>query len=148
GSVHTGVGFYGRYADEGGSTNVHLRDFAIVGDVRERVDTDQVNGVGGALSASSISGLYIQHTKVGLWFDGPMDDLRVEDTVVVDQVADALNFHGGVTNSVVRNVFVRNTGDDGLAMWSEKAANAGNVFENNTVQSNTLANGIAVYGGT
>ncbi|MBE9924758.1 mycodextranase [Cellulosimicrobium cellulans] len=148
GSVHTGVGFYGKNADEGGSSNVHLRDFAILGDVRERIDTYQVNGVGGALSSSSISGLHIQHTKVGLWFDGPMDGLRVENTVIVDQIADALNFHGGVTSSVVRNVFVRNTGDDGLAMWSEKVANAGNVFENNTIQSNTLANGIAVYGGT
>lgn len=148
GSVHTGVGFYGRYAEDGGSSDVHLRDFAIVGDVRERIDTDQVNGVGGALSDSSVSGLYIQHTKVGLWFDGPMDDLRVEDNVIVDQIADALNFHGGVTDSVVRGNFIRNSGDDGLAMWSEKLANSGNTFERNTVQSNTLANGIAIYGGT
>lgn len=47
GSVHTGVGFYGRDAADGGSTNVHLSGFAIEGDVRERIDTDQVNGVGG-----------------------------------------------------------------------------------------------------
>ena len=148
GSVHTGVGFYGRSAAEGGSSDVHLRDFAIVGDVRERIDTDQVNGVGGALSDSTISGLHIQHTKVGMWFDGPMENLVVEDTVIVDQIADALNFHGGVTDSVVRDTFVRNTGDDGLAMWSEKTANSGNTFEHNTVQSNSLANGVAVYGGT
>ncbi|WP_454042152.1 glycosyl hydrolase family 28-related protein [Cellulosimicrobium sp. Marseille-Q8652] len=148
GSVHTGVGFYGRYAEDGGSRDVHLRDFAIVGDVRERVDTDQVNGVGGALSDSTVSGLYVQHTKVGLWFDGPMENLVVEDNVIVDQIADGLNFHGGVTDSVVRGNVVRNTGDDGLAMWSEKLANTGIVFERNTVQSNTLANGIAVYGGS
>ena len=147
GSVHTGVGFYGRPAAEGGSRNVHLRGFAIEGDVRERIDTDQVNGVGGAMSDSTIDGLHIRHTKVGLWFDGPMSNLRVTDTMVVDQIADALNFHTGVTNSVVRNSFVRNTGDDGLAMWSEKTANAGNVFDHNTVQSPTLANGIAIYGG-
>jgi hypothetical protein len=42
GSVHTGVGFYGKYAADGGSHNVHLANFAIEGDVRERVDTDQV----------------------------------------------------------------------------------------------------------
>jgi hypothetical protein len=30
GSVHTGVGFYGRPAEEGGSRNVHLRGFALV----------------------------------------------------------------------------------------------------------------------
>ncbi|MCB7135697.1 glycosyl hydrolase family 28-related protein [Cellulosimicrobium marinum] len=148
GSVHTGVGFYGKDAADGGSHNVHLRDFAILGDVRERIDTDQVNGIGGALSDSTISGLHIRHTKVGMWFDGPMSNLVVEDTMIVDQVADALNFHGGVTDSVVRDVFVRNTGDDGLALWSEKVPNARNVVEHNTVQSPTLANGIAVYGGT
>jgi hypothetical protein len=127
---------------------VHLSGFAIEGDVRERIDTDQVNGVGGAMSDSTIDGLYIRHTKVGLWFDGPMTNVRVTNNIVVDQIADALNFHTGVTNSVVRNNFVRNTGDDGLAMWSEKTANAGNTFDRNTVQTPTLANGIAIYGGT
>jgi len=127
---------------------VHLRDFAIEGDVRERIDTDQVNGIGGALSDSTIDGLHIRHTKVGMWFDGPMDGLTVTDTVIVDQIADALNFHTGVTHSVVRNNFVRNTGDDGLAMWSEKTADAGNTFDHNTVQTPTLANGIAIYGGS
>ncbi|WP_199547551.1 glycosyl hydrolase family 28-related protein [Streptomyces sp. N35] len=148
GSVHTGVGFYGRSAADGGSRGVHLSGFAIEGDVRERIDTDQVNGVGGAMSDSTIRGLHIRHTKVGLWFDGPMDNLRVSDSIVVDQIADALNFHTGVTDSSVSHTFVRNTGDDGLAMWSEKTANARNTFDHNTVQSPVLANGIAVYGGT
>jgi hypothetical protein len=148
GSVHTGVGFYGKDASAGGSTDVHLSGFAIEGDVRERIDTDQVNGVGGAMSHSSVDGLYIHHTKVGLWFDGPMTDLRVSDSIIVDQIADGLNFHTGVTNSTVSNSFVRNTGDDGLAMWSEKTANANNTFDHNTVQTPVLANGIALYGGT
>jgi hypothetical protein len=148
GSVHTGVGLYGKDAADGGSSNVHLSGFAIEGDVRERIDTDQVNGIGGAMSNSMIDGLYIRHTKVGMWFDGPMTNLRITDNVIVDQIADALNFHTGVTNSVVSNNFVRNTGDDGLAMWSEKTANANNTFDHNTVQTPTLANGIAIYGGT
>ncbi|MEV6367987.1 glycosyl hydrolase family 28-related protein [Micromonospora musae] len=147
GSVHTGVGFYGRDAADGGSRNVHLSDFAIEGDVRERIDTDQVNAVGGAMSDSTVDGLYLRHTKVGLWFDGPMRNVRVTDNIIVDQIADALNFHTGVTDSLVENNFVRNTGDDGLAMWSEQTANARNTFARNTVQSPVLANGIAVYGG-
>ncbi|RKR85949.1 pectate lyase-like protein [Micromonospora pisi] len=147
GSVHTGVGFYGRDASAGGSDNVHLSGFAIEGDVRERIDTDQVNGIGGAMSNSTIDGLHIRHTKVGLWFDGPMTNVRVTNNVIVDQIADALNFHIGVTNSVVSNNFVRNTGDDGLAMWSETTSNANNTFDHNTVQTPTLANGIAIYGG-
>jgi hypothetical protein len=148
GSVHTGVGFYGKYTSAGGSTNVHLSGFAIEGDVRERVDTDQVNGIGGALSNSTIDGLYIHHTKVGMWFDGPMTNLRITNNVIADQIADGINFHTGVTNSVVSNNFIRNTGDDGLAMWSEKTADANNTFDHNTVQTPVLANGIAIYGGT
>jgi hypothetical protein len=147
-SVHAGVGFYGRYVSDGGSTNVHLSGFAIEGDVRERIDTDQVNGIGGALSNSTVDGLYIHHTKVGMWFDGPMTNLRITNNVIVDQIADGLNFHTGVTNSLVANNFIRNTGDDGLAMWSEKTADVGNTFDHNTVQTPVLANGIALYGGT
>ncbi|MEH0844899.1 glycosyl hydrolase family 28-related protein [Micromonospora sp. CPCC 205711] len=148
GSVHTGVGFYGRDAAAGGSHDVHLSGFAIEGDVRERIDTDQVNGIGGALNRSTVDGLYLHHTKVGMWFDGPMTGLRVTNNVIVDQIADGLNFHTGVTDSIVRNNVVRNTGDDGLAMWSEKTANARNTVDHNTVQSPVLANGIAIYGGT
>jgi hypothetical protein len=148
GSVHTGVGFYGKDASAGGSEHVHLSGFAIEGDVRERVDTDQVNGVGGAMSDSTIDGLYVHHTKVGLWFDGPMTRLRVTNNVIADQIADGLNFHTGVTDSVVSNNVVRNSGDDGLAMWSEKTEDARNTFSRNTVQTPVLANGIAIYGGT
>jgi len=152
GSLHTGVGFYGKYAPDGGSHNVHLSDFAIEGDVRERIDTDQVNGIGGALSDSTIDGLYIHHTKVGIWLDGPMNNVTIANTVIADQIADGINFHQGVTNSKVVNSFIRNTGDDALAMWSQAAAeptieNANNVFDHNTVQTPTLANGIAIYGG-
>ncbi|WP_371477748.1 glycosyl hydrolase family 28-related protein [Kitasatospora sp. NBC_00315] len=148
GSVHTGVGFYGKDASAGGSRNVHLSGFAIEGDVRERVDTDQVNGIGGSLSDSTIEGLYIHHTKVGMWFDGPMSNLRITGNVIADQIADGINFHTGVTDSLVSNNFVRNTGDDGLAMWSEKTEDARNTFDHNTVQTPVLANGIAIYGGT
>ncbi|MER5277309.1 glycosyl hydrolase family 28-related protein [Streptomyces sp. NPDC002809] len=148
GSVHTGVGFYGKDAADGGSRNVHLSGFAIEGDVRSRIDTDQVNGIGGALSDSTIEGLHISHTKVGMWFDGPLKNLRISDNIIVDQIADAINFHTGVTDSRVSHTFVRNSGDDGLAMWSEKTANARNTFDHNTVQTPVLANGIAIYGGT
>jgi hypothetical protein len=147
GSVHTGAGFYGKDAAAGGSHDVHLSGFAIEGDVRERIDTDQVNAIGGALSDSTVDALYLHHTKVGLWFDGPMTNTHVTNNVIADQIADGLNFHIGVTDSVVLNNFVRNTGDDGLAMWSEKIENARNTFSHNTVQTPVLANGIALYGG-
>ncbi|WP_169982102.1 glycosyl hydrolase family 28-related protein [Microbispora sp. H10836] len=148
GSVHTGVGFYGKDAAAGGSRNVHLSGFAIEGDVRERIDTDQVNGVGGAMSDSTIDGLHIRHTKVGMWFDGPMRNIKITNNVIVDQIADGLNFHTGVTDSVVSGNLFRNTGDDALALWSDRTADARNTVDHNTVQTPVLANGIAIYGGT
>ena len=148
GSMHTGVGFYGKDAADGGSSDVHLSGFAIEGDVRERIDLDQVNGIGGALSDSTIRGLYIHHTKVGIWLDGPMHDLRITGNDIADQIADGINFHTGVTHSVAADNFIRNTGDDGLAMWSEKTEDANDSFVHNTVQTPVLANAIALYGGT
>lgn len=159
GSTHSAPGFYGRYMQDGGSTNVHLSDFAIESDVRERIDTDQVNGIGGAIGGgSTIERLYIHHTKVGMWFDGPFDGLTVRDNIIVDQIADGLNLRRGISNVRVTNNFIRNTGDDGLAMWSHYATwepepdesrdmDHDNVFDHNTVQSPVLANGIAIYGG-
>ncbi len=147
GSVHTGVGFYGKYAEDGGSADVHLSGFAIVGDVRERIDTDQVNGIGGAMSDSTVSDLYIHRTKVGLWFDGPMSNTHAFDLVVTDQIGDGVNFHRGVTGSSVTNSFFRNTGDDAMATWAHVDQNSGNTFARNTVQTPVLANGIAIYGG-
>jgi hypothetical protein len=149
-----GVGFYGRWAEDGGSRNVHLADFAIIGDIRERRDDLQVNGVGGALGGgSTVQRLYVQRTKVGMWFDGPFSGLTVRDNVIVDQIADALNLRRGISEVRVTNNFVRNVGDDGLAMWSHRVASDDtdrdhhNRFDHNTVIAPVLANGIAIYGG-
>jgi hypothetical protein len=141
------VGFYGKWAEDGGSDHVRLADFAIVGEIAERVDTDEVNGIGGALSRSVIEDLYIQHTKVGIWLDGPGRDLVVRDNVIVDQMADGINIRKGWRNVLATNNFFRNTGDDAMAMWSNVEHDVGNVFEYNTIQTPVLANGIAIYGG-
>lgn len=142
-----GVGLYGR-TDGAQSQRVILRDFAILGEVTERVDDDQVNGVGGAMGGGSlIDNLWIQHTKVGLWFDGPMDGITIRNLRILDQTADGLNFRRGISRAVVENSFIRNAGDDGLAMWSHVDPDHDNVFRNNTVVAPILANGIAIYGG-
>ena len=141
------VGFYGKWAEDGGSSNVRLADFAIVGEIAERVDTDEVNGVGGSLSDSVIEGLYIQHTKVGIWLDGPGEDLLVRDNVIVDQMADGINIRRGWQRVRATNNFFRNLGDDAMAMWSNEQMDVGNTFDHNTIQTPVLANGIAIYGG-
>jgi hypothetical protein len=101
-------GFYGNSAPSA-STGVHLQDFAIFGDVQERNDSAQVNGIGGAMSNSTVSNVWIDHLKVGAWMDGPMDKLTFSGMRIRDTTADGINFHGGVTNSTVANSDIRNT---------------------------------------
>ncbi len=141
-----GVGVYGNY-NPTPSSDVHLSDFAIFGEVTNRIDAAQVNAIGGALNHSTVDDVWLQHTKVGLWLDGPFDGLKISRVRILDQTADGINFHDGVTNSSVTNSFIRQTGDDGLAMWSEHHPDSANVFAHNTVQIPTLANNIAIYGG-
>ncbi|MBB4689430.1 glycosyl hydrolase family 28-related protein [Amycolatopsis jiangsuensis] len=138
----------GNAAVPGSSTGVTLSGFAIIGQVDARVDCDQANGIGGALGGGSVvENLWIQHTKVGLWLDGPFDGLTVRGNRILDQTADGLNLHQGISDVLVTNNFLRNTGDDGLAMWSEKDADHDNTFSFNTVLLPILANNIAIYGG-
>ncbi len=130
---------------------MRLADFAIFGEVRDRDDRAQVNGIGGALSASTISNLWIQHTKVGMWLDGPFGGLTIKGCRIQDTTADGINLHEGVSHTVVENTLVRNTGDDGLAIWSDASRGEppahDNTFRFNTVELPILANGIAFYGG-
>jgi hypothetical protein len=141
-----GVGVYGDAAPTP-STNVHLSNFAIFGEVTERVDSADVNGIGGALADSTISNLWIQHTKVGMWLTGPFDGLRISNVRIQDTTADGINFDGGITNSSVTNSYIRNTGDDGLALWSSGTADSGDSFARDTVVLPILANNFAIYGG-
>ena len=144
----TAPGFYGNSAPNP-STDVHLSNFAIFGNVQVRDDSAQVNGIGGAMSNSTVSNIWIEHMKVGAWMDGPMTGLTFSGMRIRDTTADGINFHGGVTNSTVTNSNIRNTGDDGIATWADSGigADSGDTISNNTVQLQQLANGIAIYGG-
>jgi hypothetical protein len=142
-----GAGLYGRKPPRG-SRRVALRDFAILGDVRERVDRAALAGIGGSIGGGSrIENLWIQHHKVGIWIDGPADGITFSGLRILDNSADGLNLRGGVSHALVENSFVRNSGDDGLALWSHRRANRDIVLRRNTVVAPILANGIAVYGG-
>jgi hypothetical protein len=143
------AGYPGNPEVPGVSAAVKLHDFAIIGNVTERIDCDQSNAIGGALGGGSVvSGLWLQHTKVGLWLDGPFAGLTVSGNRILDQTADGLNLHRGISDTTVTNNFVRNSGDDGLAMWAETQANRANTFSFNTVIAPILANSIAIYGGS
>jgi hypothetical protein len=142
-----GVGVYGDAAPNP-STKVHLANFAIFGEVTDRVDSADLNGIGGAMGGgSTITNLWIQHTKVGMWFTGPFDGLAIANVRIQDTTADGINFDGGITHAAVVNSYVRNTGDDGLALWSAGTADADDTFIHDTVVLPILANNFAIYGG-
>ncbi|MEV6117022.1 discoidin domain-containing protein [Streptomyces sp. NPDC052109] len=143
--VHTS-----RFIDQSSSSgNVHIKDFAVMGEVTERVDSSPDNFVNGSLGPnSSVSGMWIQHMKCGMWLTGTNDNLVVENNRILDTTADGINLNGTAKGVVVRNNFLRNQGDDSLAMWSLYSPDTNSSFENNTISQPNLANGIAIYGGT
>ncbi len=143
--VHTS-----RFIDQSSSSgNVRIKDFAVIGEVTERVDSNPDNFVNGSLGPrSSVSGMWLQHLKVGLWLMGNNDNLVVENNRILDTTADGLNLNGNARGVRVRDNFLRNQGDDALAMWSLYSPDTNSSFENNTISQPNLANGIAIYGGT
>ena len=143
--VHTS-----RFIDQSSSAgNVHIKDFAVIGEVTERVDSSPDNFVNGSLGpGSSVSGMWIQHLKCGLWLTGTNDNLVVENHRILDTTADGINLNGTAKGVRVSNNFLRNQGDDSLAMWSLYGPDTDSSFENNTISQPNLANGIAIYGGT
>ncbi|QIB42174.1 discoidin domain-containing protein [Streptomyces aureoverticillatus] len=127
---------------------VGLHDFAVIGEVTERVDSNPDNFVNGSLGPNSaVSGMWLQHLKVGMWLMGNNDNLVVENNRFLDMTADGLNLNGTARGVQVRDNFLRNTGDDALAMWSLNTTNSDSAFIGNTVSQPNLANGIAIYGG-
>ncbi|MFF7468113.1 discoidin domain-containing protein [Streptomyces sp. NPDC008092] len=143
--VHTS-----RFIDQSSSSgNVHINNFAVIGEVTERVDSNPDNFVNGSLGPnSSVSGMWIQHLKCGFWLTGNNDNLVVENNRILDTTADGLNLNGNAHGVQVRNNFLRNQGDDSLAMWSLNSPDSNSSFANNTISQPNLANGIAIYGGT
>jgi hypothetical protein len=134
----------------------HLADFALIGKLRYRNDSEQNDGIFGAHGENcTVSRLWIEHTKVGMWFyvcrNIAIDGCRLRNTL-----ADGINFCVDVRNSVVQNCTARNTGDDCFAVWpavsdqgfiQEAPSPGNNVFRHCTGQMPFLANGAAIYGG-
>src|ERR1700677_3788547 len=104
---------------------INLSNFAIMGSTVGRNDSSQENAIDGSLGTGwTVNSLWIQDTNVGFWLQY------------------------GNTNCTVKNNFLRDTGDDSLAIWSYPALDSDITFSNNTIESPTLANGIADYGGS
>ncbi len=128
---------------------VNLRDFAILGSTIGRHDLSTKNAIDGSLGTGSVvRNLWIQNTNAGLWLRFGNTDVTVADNIILDTDADGINLDGNATGVIVKGNLIRNTGDDGLAIWSHPVADTRDTLTRNTVEQPNLANGIAEYGGT
>ena len=141
-----------RVGFQGSGGNVRLSDFAITGALNYRGDSDANDGIGGSFgSGSTISDLWIEHTKVGMWLINSTG-LTISDCRVRDTLADGINLSVGMRADTISNCATRGTGDDCFAVfpatYTKQAYAPGlNVITHCTGIEPYLANGGAVYGG-
>lgn len=136
--------------------NVHLADFAIVGQLNYRNDQEANDGVvGSGCRDASVTRLWIEHTKAGVWVYNGIN-LVIDGCRFRNLIADGVNFCVGTSHSVVQNCTARGTGDDCYAVWPvvEDQGHAdfdgrpgNNVIRRSTGQLTFLANGASLYGG-
>ncbi|MEJ0090376.1 MAG: glycosyl hydrolase family 28-related protein [Limisphaerales bacterium] len=137
---------------KGKGSNIHISDFAIIGKLNYRSDSEDNDGFADSFGTNStIARVWVEHTKVGMWINNS-SNLVVEGCRFRDTIADGVNFCVGMRNSTIRNCTTRNTGDDCFALWPathapQKYAPGFNVISHCTGQLPFLANGAAIYGG-
>ena len=135
--------------------DLHLAVPAIHGvdEFQQRIQPRNRHGanfaVTGSLGPNSVvQGMWIQREKCGLWLTGNNTNLLVQNNRIIGTTADGINLDGSASGVQVKNNFLRNTGDDGLAIWSYPVGDSSITFANNTIVQPSLANGIADYGGS
>jgi hypothetical protein len=137
----------------GNGSNIHIADFAITGKLNYRIDTEaNSDGIGGSFGENStITNLWIEHTKVGMWILNSKN-LKITGCRMRNTMADGINFCTGMAYSTIENCTARNTGDDCFAIWptvykKQTYSPGHNLVIHCTGQLPYLANGAAVYGG-
>ena len=137
-------------------SDIHLADFSIVGRLNYRNDNEPNDGIVGAGCAdSSITRVWIEHTKTGTWiYNG--SNLRITGCRYRNLLADGVNLCVGTSGTVIENCTARGTGDDCFAIWpaasdqgfvGQGPRSGNNVIRQCTGQLTFLANGGAIYGG-
>ena len=136
----------------GNGSNIQLSDFAIIGKLNYRNDSDWNDGLVGAYgTGSTISRIWVEHTKTGAWIWNS-SGLVVDSCRFRDTMADGINVNGGMQGTIVTNCTTRGTGDDCFAMWPavvnpQSYIPGFNVFTHCTAQVPFFANGGGIYGG-
>lgn len=137
---------------KGTGSNIHLADFAIIGKLSYRSDKEANDGIVGSYGINStISRIWIEHTKVGMWIENSKN-LHISGCRMRNTNADGINFCVGMAESTIENCTARGTGDDCFAIWPttflKQAFSPGhNLIVHCTAQLPFLANGAAIYGG-
>jgi Pectate lyase superfamily protein len=153
------VGDTALYADagrrvrlKGNGSNIHLSDLAIVGALNYRNDKEANDGIVGSFGENStISRVWIEHTKVGMWIENSRG-LKITGCRMRNTIADGINFCVGMAASTIENCSARGTGDDCFAIWptvrdTQKYKPGHNRIAYCTATLPFLANGAAIYGG-
>lgn len=137
---------------KGNGSNIHLSDFAITGKLDYRSDKEPNDGIVGSYGTNStMSRLWIEHTKVGMWIENSKN-LQITGCRMRNTIADGINFCVGMNGSTIQNCTTRNTGDDCFAFWpatflKQEYSPGHNLITHCTGQLPFLANGGAIYGG-
>lgn len=131
--------------------NISFYDFSLVGEVVSRLDTLDPPAFDMTMPLTNMrnvrfQNIWIEHYKVGLWAD-VTNGISMMGCRIRNTFADGVNLCGGTSNSVVTQNDIRNTGDDGIAMFSRGVADENILISWNTVSNPWLANHIAAYGG-
>jgi hypothetical protein len=143
---------YGRVRFDGAGSNIHFADFAIIGKLNYRNDSEANDGFSEFFGTNStMTRVWVEHTKTGAWIANSQgmifSDCRFRDTI-----ADGINLCVGCNSCIVTNCTARNTGDDSFPIWPATYTPAvytagSNVITHCTAQSPFFANGGAIYGG-
>jgi len=137
---------------KGNGSNIHLSDFSIMGKLNYRSDKEANDGIVGSYGTNStISRIWIEHTKVGMWIENSKN-LKITGCRMRNTMADGINFCVGMTESTIENCTTRGTGDDCFAIWpttflKQVFSPGHNLIVHCTAQLPYLANGVAIYGG-
>ena len=137
---------------KGNGSNIHISDFAIIGKLNYRSDQESNDGIVGSFGTNStISRIWIEHTKVGMWIENSKG-LKITACRMRNTMADGINFCVGMAQSTIENCTARGTGDDCFAIWPtvkgiQQFSPGHNLIIHCTARLPFLANGAAIYGG-
>jgi len=136
---------------KGNGDNIHIADFAIDGKLNYRNDKEENDGVVGSFGINStISNIWIEHTKVGMWIENS-SNLKITGCRMRNTIADGINFCVGMAKDTIENCTARGTGDDCFAFWptiytTQRFSPGQNLVSHCTAQLPYLANGASIYG--